>query len=203
MEAAIVTMGADPRIASTGERGTVAVAWGAIAGGAVAAAALSLILLALGSGLGLSAISPWAYQGASATTLGIGAIVWLIVMSAAASALGGYIAGRLRVRWMGVDANEAYFRDSVHGFLAWALATIVSAAVLASAASSMVGTVATTGATVAAGGAAAIGAGAGAATSGAGPTENPALYFVDMLYRTDRAPEPGVDGTAVIGAASA
>ncbi|MEO8506472.1 MAG: hypothetical protein ABI593_02465 [Betaproteobacteria bacterium] len=196
MEAAIVTMGADSRIAPTGERGMVAVAWGAIVGGAIAAAALSLILLTLGSGLGLSAISPWAYQGASATTLGVGAIAWLIVMSAAASALGGYIAGRLRVRWMGADADESYFRDSVHGFLAWALATIVSAALLTSAASSMVGTVATTGA-MAAGGAAAIGSGGAAATSGSGPTDNGGMYFVDMLYRTDRAPEPGVDTNAI------
>jgi hypothetical protein len=197
MEAAIVTMGGDARIATAGERGMGALAWGAIVGGAVAAAALSLILLALGSGLGLSAISPWTYQGASATTLGVGAIAWLIVMSAAASALGGYIAGRLRVRWMGVDADESYFRDSVHGFLAWALATVVSAAVLTSAAASMVGTVVTTGATVAAGGAAAVGAGASAATSGTGQSENPGLYFVDMLYRTDRAPEPGVDANAM------
>ena len=54
-----------------------AVSWGAILGGAVAAAALSLIFLALGSGLGLSSISPWAYEGASATTLGVSAVVWL------------------------------------------------------------------------------------------------------------------------------
>lgn len=197
MEAAIVTMGGDSRVAPAGERGMGAVSWGATVGGAVAAAALSLILLALGSGLGLSAISPWAYQGASTTTLGVGAIVWLVVMSAAASALGGYIAGRLRVRWLGVDADESYFRDSVHGFLAWALATIVSAAVLTSAASSMVGSIATTGATVAAGGVAALGTGVAATTSSAGPSENPALYFVDMLYRTDRAPEPGVDVNAM------
>src|ERR1700675_4143682 len=82
-----------------------AVSWGAILGGAVAAAALSLILLALGSGLGLSSISPWAYEGASATTLGISTIVWLLVMAALASGLGGYLAGRLRVKWSDVDAD--------------------------------------------------------------------------------------------------
>ena len=64
------------------ESGRSAVSWGSILGGAVAAAALSLILLALGSGLGLSSISPWAYEGASPTTLGVSAIVWLLLMSA-------------------------------------------------------------------------------------------------------------------------
>src|SRR5262245_20537060 len=74
-------------------------AWGAIIAGAVAAAALSLILLALGSGLGLSAISPWSYQGATATSVTIGAIVWLLFTTVAASGLGGYLAGRLRPKW--------------------------------------------------------------------------------------------------------
>lgn len=87
-------------------------AWGAILAGAVAAAALSLILLALGSGLGLSAVSPWSYQGASAAGFGMGAIVWLLFMAAAASGLGGYLAGRLRPKWVEVTGDESFFRDS-------------------------------------------------------------------------------------------
>lgn len=171
-----------------------AVSWGAILGGAVAAAALSLILLALGSGLGLSSISPWAYDGASATTLGISAIVWLLIMSALASGLGGYLAGRLRVKWSDVDADEAFFRDTAHGLLAWAVATVVSAALLASAASAMVGAMAKTGATAAA---AAVGTAAGATAAAPSGPDAMRNYYVDMLFRTDRPPEPGTNMDAV------
>lgn len=172
-------------------------AWGAILAGAVAAAALSLILLALGSGLGLSAVSPWSYQGASAAGFGMGAIVWLLFMAAAASGLGGYLAGRLRPKWVEVTGDESFFRDSAHGFLAWAVATVVSAALLASAASSMVGTVAKAGAAVA-GATVGTAATAGAAT---GPTlaekADPTAYFVDMLFRGSKPPEAGVDAEAM------
>src|SRR3954464_5411854 len=77
-----------------------AVSWAAVFAGAAAAAALSLILLILGTGLGLSSLSPWANEGASAKALGIGGFVWVIFMQLAASALGGYIAGRLRTKWI-------------------------------------------------------------------------------------------------------
>ncbi len=171
-----------------------AVSWGAILGGAVAAAALSLILLALGSGLGLSSISPWAYEGASATTLGVSAVVWLLVMAAFASGLGGYLAGRLRVKWSDIDADEAFFRDTAHGFLAWGVATIVSAAILTSAASSMVGAVAKTGAA-----ATTAVAGAAAGATAAAPSAPDAMrnYYVDMLFRTDRPLEPGANMDAM------
>jgi hypothetical protein len=156
-----------------------ATSWGAVLGGSVAAAALSLILLALGSGLGLSAISPWAYAGAATGSLGVATIVWLLAMSAVASAMGGYIAGRLRDRWPDVDAHEAFFRDTAHGFLAWGVATLVSAALLSSAASSMVGAAART--TAMAGGAAALGV--AAATPENSGTEAASGYFVDMMFR--------------------
>ncbi|MEO8485020.1 MAG: hypothetical protein ABI585_01665 [Betaproteobacteria bacterium] len=166
-----------------------AVSWPAIFAGAVAAAALSLILLALGSGLGLSSISPWAYAGASAKAVGIGAIAWLLLMAAAASGLGGYLTGRLRARWTDVDDDESYFRDTANGLLAWAVATIGSAALLASAASSMVG------ATVTASAAAATVASSASAAAGTSATDSE--YFVDMLLRGSRPQEPGTDSQAV------
>ena len=134
--------------------------------GAVAAAALSLILLALGTGLGLSSVSPWAYESASSNAVGFGAVFWLLLMSAVASGVGGYMAGRLRSKWIDIDGDEAFFRDTAHGLLAWAVATGISAAVLTSAASSMVGTAAkaAAGAATAVGAAAAGGAAAGART---------------------------------------
>jgi hypothetical protein len=168
-------------------------AWGAILGGAVAAAALSLILLALGSGLGLSAISPWSYQGATATGVGIGAIVWLLFMAAAASGLGGYLAGRLRPKWVGVSDDESFFRDSAHGFLVWAVATIVSAALLTTAATAMVGTAVKAGTAVAG---TAVAAGA-AATPSVAEGADPTGYFADMLFRGSGPTESGTDPAAI------
>jgi hypothetical protein len=107
--------------AAVRERRTdTAVSWAAILAGAAAAAALSLILLTLGVGLGLSSISPWSYQGASASTIAVGTIIWLLLSSLCASGLGGYVAGRLRSLWHEADEGEAHFRDTAHGFLAWA-----------------------------------------------------------------------------------
>src|ERR1035438_6184862 len=115
------------------------VSWAAVIAGAFVAAALSLILLALGTGLGLSSVSPWSNAGASASTVGKAAIVWLIVMQIIASAMGGYLAGRLRTKWANIHTDEVYFRDTAHGFLAWAVALVITAAFLASAATSMMG----------------------------------------------------------------
>ena len=123
--------------------------WGAILGGAVAAAALSLILLALGSGLGLSSICPWTCEDGGSRPR---PSAWGPMLAARHGRAGGprytggYLAGRLHVKWSDVDADEAFFRDTAHGFLAWGVVTIVSAAILTSAASSMVGAVAKTGA---------------------------------------------------------
>ena len=117
-----------------------AVSWGAIVAGAAGAAALSLILLILGVGLGLSSVSPWSGQGASATTMTTSTIVWLAFTQLAASGMGGYLAGRLRTKWVAVHTDEVYFRDTAHGFLAWAVATLVTASLLTSAIGSIVGT---------------------------------------------------------------
>lgn len=107
-----------------------AVSWAAVIAGAVAMAAFSLILLTLGTGLGLSALSPWPGGGVHAKTFGFAAIVWVCVTQIMSAGLGGYLAGRLRHPWPGVSTDEAHFRDTVHGFLAWSLATLVTAALL-------------------------------------------------------------------------
>ncbi len=107
-----------------------AVSWGAVLAGAAAAAALSLILLLLGVGLGLSAVSPWGNRGASAEALGMASVAWLAFTQLAASGVGGYLAGRLRVRWRDTDVDEVHFRDTAHGLLTWAVATLFTAAAL-------------------------------------------------------------------------
>ena len=115
------------------------ISWAAVIGGAFAAAALALILLTLGVGLGLSSISPWSPAGAWSTAIGAATIVWLILTQAIASAMGGYLAGRLRTRWVSIHSDEVYFRDTAHGFLAWAVGIVITAAFLTSAATSIVG----------------------------------------------------------------
>jgi hypothetical protein len=109
-----------------------AVSWGAIVAGAAAGAALSLILLILGVGLGLSAVSPWVNEGISAERFGMSTIIWLSITQLLSSALGGYLAGRLRTKWVDIHNDEVYFRDTAHGFLAWAVASLATAVLLTS-----------------------------------------------------------------------
>ncbi len=167
-----------------------AVSWGAILAGAAAAAALSLILLILGTGLGLSSISPWASSGVTATTLGVSTIVWLTFTQIAASALGGYLAGRLRTRWFATHADEVYFRDTAHGFLAWAVASLVTAALLSSAIGSIISGGVQAGATAAAGVASGKATALRSTNDSTSMSEtmtpaNPLGYFVDSLFRRD------------------
>lgn len=100
------------------------VSWAAIFAGALAAGVLSLLLFLLGIGLGLSSVSVWSGKGADGDTIGWGAIVWLVITQLASAAVGGYLAGRLRTKWQGIHTDEVYFRDTAHGFLSWALATV-------------------------------------------------------------------------------
>ncbi|WCM25026.1 hypothetical protein NDN01_13105 [Sphingomonas sp. QA11] len=109
--------------------GGTAVSWGAILAGTVAATALTLTLFTLGSAFGLAAVSPWPGAGVKPTTFTIGAGIWLIVTQWLSSMLGGYMAGRLRTRWIGVHTDEVFFRDTAHGFMTWALATVIIALV--------------------------------------------------------------------------
>jgi hypothetical protein len=149
------------------------VSWGAVVAGAFVAAALSLALLALGTGVGLSAASPWANVGASASAIGWTAIIWLVAMQFIASSIGGYLAGRLRIKWVNIHTHEVYFRDTAHGFLVWAVGLVITAAFLTSAATSMIGGAARTSATMEASGS--IQAGSGLGLNG---------YFVDTFLRT-------------------
>jgi hypothetical protein len=162
----------------TAESAVSAVSWAAIIGGAVAAASATLVLVALGSGLGLAAISPWHNAGASATTFTIGAGIWLIVVQWLSSGLGGYLTGRLRTKWVGTHTHEVFFRDTAHGFLTWALASVLGALILASAAASAIGTATQATATATSG--AAQGAGAAA------PMAQSRAYDVDTLYRGEK-----------------
>jgi hypothetical protein len=164
------------------------VSWAAVAAGAFVAAALSVTLLALGMGLGLSSVSPWSNAGASATTIGVATIVWLILMQLVASATGGYISGRLRTKWVNVHTDEVFFRDTAHGFLAWAVGIVIGAAFLASAAASLVGTTVQSAVPPLTAAAGAAGARApGLADAGPAESGGSYAYYVDTLMRTSQA----------------
>jgi hypothetical protein len=166
------------------DSGPSAVSWPAVFAGAVAAAALSLILLVLGTGLGLSVVSPWAARGASAEAMSWSTILWISFCALASSGLGGYIAGRLRVKWPAVHGDEVYFRDTAHGFLAWAVATLITAAALTSVIGAILNAGANAAATVAAGGVQAVGQGMSAAAPAADRDASRSLYTVESLFRT-------------------
>lgn len=159
------------------------VSWAAIFAGAATAAVISLILLILGVGLGFSAMSPWSHSGASAETIGFSTIIWLAFTQIAAAGLGGYLAGRLRVKWANIHNDEVYFRDTAHGFLAWAIASLATAALLGSAVSAVIGGGIQAGTSVASNVAGAATTAAGGAIQADGKSLG---FYVDSLFRNDQ-----------------
>ena len=147
------------------------VSWGAVIAGALTAAALTLLLASLGVGLGLSAISPWSNEGVSATTFKIGTGVYLVAVAMLSSAIGGYVAGRLRTKWVDLNDHEIYFSDTAHGLIVWALATVLMASALGGAMTHILA------------GASAGLAPAAATAAPADPTET----YVDALLRAEPA----------------
>jgi hypothetical protein len=151
------------------------VSWAAIAAGAVGAAALALVLIAFGAGLGLSAISPWSDSGVSAAAFKTGTGIYLVIVAVMSSAVGGYLAARLRTKWVGVNTHEVFFRDTAHGFLAWAFATLLSASVLSSAIAYLANGTA---------------GGVSGAVSQVTRSVNPTDIYVDKLFRTNASAQP-------------
>ena len=173
--------GRDSSVAAVVERPSPAISWGAVIGGAFVIAALGLILLALGAGFGLSSVSPWPGAGASMTSFTVLMAVWLIVVQWLSSGVGGYVAGRLGAADDRIHADEAYFRDTAHGILAWAVAIVVSAGLLASAAGALLGGTALNATT--------------------GKATDPNAYIADTLYRPAK-PDAAPVGADVRGEAS-
>ncbi|HEX4408567.1 MAG TPA: hypothetical protein VH206_07335 [Xanthobacteraceae bacterium] len=156
--------------------------WRAVLAGGITSAAISLVLAALGVGLGLSSISPWADAGVSAATFKAGAGVYLVAVSMLSSTVGGYLAGRLRTHWVGVNDHEIYFRDTAHGLVAWAFATVLTASALGGAMTHILG-----------------GASAGLSSAVGSLSGSPTETYIDNLLRAD----PANDGSATPNAPSA
>lgn len=174
--------------------GGPAVSWGAIFAGALSAAALSFVLLAIGAAFGLSVTTPWDFMGRdageAAAAASIGTAIFLVVVHAIASGIGGYLAGRLRSKLIGLRGDETYFRDTAHGLVVWAvsaLTTILMIACLAFAAAR--GGVALGAAGLNAAGQAAGGAMAAAVMDEARGGDSIA-YFVDSLFRPGGTAQP-------------
>jgi hypothetical protein len=147
------------------------VSWGAIAAGAIVACSVTLFLTALAVGGGLSLISPWSGESASATTVSWLAGIGLVCLAIIASTFGGYITGRLRAAWDDVHEDERYFRDTAHGLVTWAFATALTASVLAGAGTHLLAA-ASTGAIPAAG-------------AGAAQAASEGDTYVDRLLRSN------------------
>ena len=173
MSTTTVSRPVDPRFTDLdvkNEAHSSGISWPAVIGGAFTAAALSLILFTLGTGLGFSSVSPWSNIGASASTVKAGAIIWLIFTQIIAFAMGGYLAGRLRTKWVDIHTDEVYFRDTAHGLLVWAVGIVLMAAFLASAAAMFAGRAAQRTESAQA-----------ADTSALNPNE----YLIDTLFRSN------------------
>ena len=165
------------------EANSSGVSWSAVLAGSFVTAALSLILLALGTGLGFASVSVWSGVGASASTIGTAAILWFILIQIMSASMGGYLAGRLRTKWTGIHTDEVYFRDTAHGFLAWSVALVLTAAFLASAATSLMGSAPDK-------------SNAATASQGQVSEAGPNAYFVDSLFRTNGS-KPEVENISV------
>jgi hypothetical protein len=165
------------------ERAYIGVAWDAVAAGAVASAALTVLLVAFGAGLGFSSVSPWSDSGLSAASFTTATGIYLVLISIMASALGGYLAARLRSRFVGLHGNEVFFRDSAHGFIAWAFATVLTATALAAALTHI-----------------ANGAAAGGLATPGPQSANPQAVYVDKLFRNAN---PGAPANANPGGPAA
>lgn len=163
------------------------ISWGAIAAGALTAAAFTIILSVLGSGLGLTIVSPWSTAGVSAATFGISAILWLSITQIVASGMGGFLAGRLRDKYDNLHADDVYFRDTAHGFLTWAIALIVTVSLFASVLGSIVNSGMESINTMASSSQMA------SKTKGENSTQ---AYYLDSLFRKDATADLEIKGIA-------
>jgi len=88
----------------------------------------------------------------------------------------------LRTKWAAVHTDEVFFRDTAHGFLSWALATVFVFGFLASSLTSLVGAGASAAGSVAS---TATTATTAAAASSATGSDLSTSYFTDALLRPE------------------
>ena len=114
------------------EESQSAVSWGAVLAGATASLALTFVLVGLAAGFGLKLATPWPGARPVFADFSPALGAWMILVQVLASALGGYLAGRLRTKWLNVHDHEVHFRDTAHGLLVWAVSTLAGAVLVTS-----------------------------------------------------------------------
>ena len=152
------------------------VSWNAIIAGALAATAISFLLIAFGSGLGLSISSTSPTWRDSSTALSVLSGAYLIFVALVSFGAGGYVTGRFGNRIGSIAANEVEFRDGMHGVLAWAIAVILGAMLTIATAHALSSATTST---------------AQSASSPSVVGENTLAYELDQLFRSDREPPRG------------
>jgi hypothetical protein len=108
------------------------VSWGAIFAGAVTALVTQVVVNLVGVGVGLASVGTTAADNPSASTVSMGAGIWFVASGIIASLAGGLVAGRLSGKPLPGAA-------ALHGFVSWAVTTLVVLYLLTSAASGIVG----------------------------------------------------------------
>ena len=169
------------------------VSWSAVIAGAIVATTISLALLFLCAAAGFMMVSPWSGQGTDATTFAVSGAIAMIVVQWVSSAFGGFVTGRLRTRWESLHQDEVFFRDTVNGFLAWCVATLVIGVLVSSSATMVARTGIQATATVASGAAAGISL---ASAGNDAPANDPTAYFIDLLFRTPTGAAPAGEDSA-------
>ena len=152
--------------------------WSAVFAGGVAAAAVGFVLHGFAAAIGLSVISVAPTWRDASFALVLLSGLYLVLAAVVAYGFGGYVAGRLRTPLGTGPGGEVGFGDGMHGILAWAFATVLTA-LLALAVAQMTPRLA----------APSGGSAAGAAASIAG--ENIIAFDLDRLLRTERQRPPG------------
>jgi hypothetical protein len=99
------------------------ISWGAVLAGGIVAAAIAAALNILGAAIGATTVDAVGRATPGASSLGIGAAVWMVAASTAAPAVGGYTAARLSG-----TADDTH--GVLHGLAVWAVVLLVSAAPL-------------------------------------------------------------------------
>src|SRR6185312_12306880 len=109
---------------------------------------------------------------------------WAVMVEIGSFFAGGYLAGRMRMRWGMGTIDEARFRDGAHGFLVWAVGVMFGALLIAWAGGSTLKTVTQAASNL-----------SGGAASGGQQQGNPGANFAtDMLLRP--APRAGASASA-------
>lgn len=149
------------------------VQWPVIFAGGVVGAAAAFVLMSFAAAIGLAVASPSPTWRDASAWLALLSGVWVLLVLIFSFAVAGYIAGRMRRRLTGLDANEVEFRDGMHGLLAWAVGVIVGSLLLLAAASAS--SLARTDANATAG------------RSGNTRSQPFLAFELDRLFRSDRA----------------